>query len=111
MPEENKNGFTPLENYSKSTRNSHSNKSNVSNIVHRRQGGSLTGFKVFYAVSFAFQLGFLVVVPIGGFMFLGLLGDKYFHTKPLLFIAGIIIGIIIAVYEVYRFLIPLIEKK
>jgi len=38
--------------------------------------------KTWYAISLAFQLGFLVVVSIGGFILWGILGDKYLHTSP-----------------------------
>jgi len=69
------------------------------------------GFKIWYAVSFAFQLGFLIVVPIGGFMLLGLWGDRSFYTAPFLLIAGIVVGVIITAYEVYHLLDPLIRKN
>lgn len=69
------------------------------------------GFKTWYAISFAFQLGFLIVAPIGGFMLLGLWGDKYFHTMPFLLIVGVVVGIIITGYEVYHLLSPLIRKN
>jgi F0F1-type ATP synthase assembly protein I len=68
-------------------------------------------FKTFYALSLAWQLGFLIAVPIGGFLFLGLLGDRFFKTEPLFLILGLLVGIIITVYEVYHLLIPLIKEK
>lgn len=69
------------------------------------------GFKTFYALSLAWQLGFLIAVPLGGFIFLGVWGDKFFNTSPFLLIAGIIIGMVVTVYEIYHLLVPLIEKK
>lgn len=111
MPDKDQNGFTPLENHSKLTRSNHSDQSNISNIVHQKQADSLTGFKIWYAISLAFQLGFLIVVPIGGFMLLGLWGDNYFHTAPLLLITGVVVGVIITAYEVYHLLSPLIRKN
>lgn len=68
-------------------------------------------FKTFYALSLAWQLGFLVAIPIGGFLFLGLLGDRFFKTEPFFLILGLLVGIIITVYEVYHLLIPLIKEK
>lgn len=68
-------------------------------------------FKIWYALSFALQLGFLVVVPIGGFMFLGLWGDRYFHTGPFLLIAGVFVGVTITGYEIYHLLSILIKKN
>jgi F0F1-type ATP synthase assembly protein I len=67
------------------------------------------GFKTWYAVSFAFQLGFLIAVPIGGFMFLGIWLDETFYTFPLFLIVGILAGLGITLYEVYHFLTPLIK--
>jgi len=68
-------------------------------------------FKIFYALSLAWQLGFIIVVPIGGFLFLGILGDKFFKTQPFLSLLGLIVGIVAAIYEAYYSLIPLIEDK
>jgi hypothetical protein len=71
--------------------------------------GVTEGFKTWYALSFAFQLGFLIVVPIAGFMFLGLWGDRVFRSFPFLFFGGIAVGLAVTVYEVYHFLVPLID--
>ncbi len=68
-------------------------------------------FKIFYALSLAWQMGFIIVIPIGGFLFLGILGDKFFKTQPFLSLLGLIVGIVIAIYEAYYSLIPLIEDK
>ena len=67
-------------------------------------------FKTFYTLSFAWQLGFLIAIPIGGFLFLGHIGDKFFGTQPLFLLIGLVVGIIITVYEVYQLLIPLIKN-
>jgi len=69
-----------------------------------------SGFKTFYALSLAWQLGFLIAVPIGGFMFVGYLGDRFLKTQPLLLLAGLFVGIFVTIYEVYHMLTPLIEK-
>jgi F0F1-type ATP synthase assembly protein I len=68
-------------------------------------------FKMFYALSLAWQLGFLIAIPIGGFLLLGFGADKIFGTQPLLLIAGAIIGVVITIYEVYHLLLPLIKNK
>lgn len=70
-----------------------------------------SGFKTFYALSLAWQLGFLIAVPLAGFMFLGFLGDKFLKTSPLFLILAIIAGLSITVYEVYHMLIPLIRNN
>ena len=69
------------------------------------------GFKTWYAVAFAFQLGFLVVILIGGFVFLGIWADKIFQTSPFLLIAGIIIGLGVTFYEVYCALVSLTKSN
>jgi len=68
-------------------------------------------FKTFYALSLAWQLGFLIAVPIAGFLFLGLLGDRFFKTEPLFLLIGLLVGITITIYEMYHLLIPLIGEK
>ncbi len=67
--------------------------------------------KIFYAVSMAFQLGFIIVLSIGGFLFLGVLGDQFFGTRPLFLILGIINGTILTIYGVYHSVIPIIKDK
>ncbi len=67
-------------------------------------------FKIWYALSFAFQLGFLIAVPITGFMLLGLWGDRNFQTSPLLLIVSMIAGVAITFYEIYRLLLPLLTN-
>ncbi len=68
-------------------------------------------FKTFYALSLAWQLGFLIAVPIGGFLFLGVEADKFFNTSPLFLAAGLFAGITATIYEMYHLLVPLIEEK
>ena len=68
-------------------------------------------FKTYYALSLAWQLGFLIAAPVAGFLFLGFLADKFLGTHPFLLITGMIVGIIITIYEVYHLFIPLIENE
>jgi F0F1-type ATP synthase assembly protein I len=70
-----------------------------------------SNLKTFYALSIAWQLGFLIAIPIGGFLFLGVLGDKFFKTQPFLLLLGLLVGIVITIYEVYHLLIPLIKNN
>jgi F0F1-type ATP synthase assembly protein I len=67
-------------------------------------------FKIFYALSLAWQLGFIIAIPIGGFLFLGFLADNFLETQPLFLILGVIIGIAVTAYEMYHLFIPLIKK-
>jgi len=67
--------------------------------------------KSFYALSIAWQLGFIIIFPIIGLMFIGFFIDKTLGTKPFFLILSLIIGIIITVYETYHLLLPLIKNK
>lgn len=68
------------------------------------------GFRFFYILSFAWQFGFLVVLPIGGFLFLGIILDKKLNSHPFFLILGIIVGIAITSYETYNNLKILLKK-
>lgn len=65
-------------------------------------------FKIWYAVSIALQLGFLIVFPIGGFILLGIVCDDYLATHPLFVILGAFVGFFITVYEIYHLLVPIL---
>lgn len=67
-------------------------------------------FGLLYALSLAWELGFFIAVPIGGFIFLGFLGDKFLGTRPIFLIVGVVIGAIIACYGAYRSLIFAIKS-
>ena len=41
----------------------------------------------------------------------GLWLDNRFNTRPILVIVGLVLGIIVAFYGVYRMLLPLIRNK
>ena len=67
-------------------------------------------FQTMYSISVAWQLGFFIVVPIAGFIFLGYYFDKKFGTTPYLLLLGLFAGIVITVYEVFHLLEPLLNK-
>lgn len=68
-------------------------------------------FKTWYALSLAFQLGFLIAAPILGFILLGLYLDRTYQLFPLFLILGIILGLATTFYEVFHFVSPLIKKN
>lgn len=68
-------------------------------------------FKIFYAISFAWQLGFMIALPIGGFIILGLFLDGYFGTRPWLLFMFLFIGLVVTFYEIYHSVAPLLENK
>jgi len=67
-------------------------------------------FKTFYAISFAWQLGFFIIIPVAVFLSLGFLADNFFKTKPLFLIVGIVVSFIAIIYGVYFLLRPLIKN-
>ncbi len=67
------------------------------------------GFKTFYAVSFAWQLGFIIAVPMAGFMFLGFWLDKKIGVSPLFLIISSIAGLAISIRGVYHLIEPLLK--
>jgi len=67
-------------------------------------------FKFWYALSLAWQLGFLIIVPIVGFMALGIWLDAVVSTPPLFLLIGLVIGIGITAYEVYHSLFPFLNR-
>ena len=52
---------------------------------------------------------------IGGCIVLGVVGglwlDNKLNTKPILVVAGLILGVIVAFFGVYRMILPSISKK
>ena len=68
-------------------------------------------FKIWYAISFAWQFGFYIVIPIGIFLALGIFVDRYFHTAPLFLITGIVLSLVLTAYETYHLLLPLMEEE
>jgi len=56
-------------------------------------------------------VGWFVGISILGGVVGGLWLDNKFGTKPILVIVGLIFGLIVAFYGVYRMLLPLIRNK
>lgn len=62
---------------------------------------------VFRLVGVGWYIGICIFLGV----FVGLWLDEKLNTKPWLVIVGLILGIIVAFYGVYRMLLPLIESK
>ena len=56
-------------------------------------------------------VGFFIGGCILGGILAGLWFDSRFNTKPILEIVGLLLGITVAFYGVYRMLLPLISNK
>ena len=57
---------------------------------------------LYYTLSLALRLGFLIVVPILVCFFLGLFFYKHFHTSPIVLILLTVIGFVSSIYNVYQ---------
>ncbi len=68
-------------------------------------------FKFFYALSLGWQLGFLVALPLLGFILFGYFLDKKFQTLPFLTLVGTILGVLITIYDVYYLILPFLKKN
>ncbi|MCD6412290.1 AtpZ/AtpI family protein [bacterium] len=66
--------------------------------------------QVSYALFLAFQLGFLIVVPLIGFLFLGIFLDKKFNSSPIFLLLSIFLSFIFLFFEIRHFLLPIIRK-
>jgi len=58
-------------------------------------------------VGVGFFIGGAIVLGVGA----GLWLDTRLNTKPILVIAGLILGIIVAFYGVYQMLLPLLSNR
>ena len=69
-----------------------------------------SSFRVLYALSIAWQLGFVVIASILGFVILGIWADSYFGTGRIFMVVGIVTGVSISSYEMYHSSIILIRS-
>lgn len=70
--------------------------------------GRIKETKLIYALSFAAQLGFLVIAPLIGFIWLGVYLDGAFEAAPTFLLTGLFLGLSVTVYETYHLLTPLL---
>ncbi len=61
----------------------------------------------FRLVGVGWYVGTCIVLGVVG----GLWLDNKFNTKPILVIVGLILGVIVAFYGMYRMILPNIDKK
>lgn len=60
-------------------------------------------------LSLAWELGYLIALPLIIFALMGRFLDKNLHTSPWLFLLGILLAIIISVFIVYKKTINIIK--
>jgi len=66
--------------------------------------------QVSYALFLAFQLGFLIVVPLIGFLLFGIFLDKKFNSSPIFLLLSIFLSFIFIFFEIRHFLLPIMRK-
>lgn len=67
--------------------------------------------KLAYILGMGMQLGLMIALTMAGLLVLGVYLDNFLGTKPLLMIAGIILGFLGAGLEMRYVVLPVLEKK
>ncbi|MFA5926367.1 MAG: AtpZ/AtpI family protein [Parcubacteria group bacterium] len=62
------------------------------------------------AASLAWELGYLIAIPLVVLALLGRFIDRKYHTEPWFFLLGIILAILITSYTVYKKSKDIIDK-
>jgi F0F1-type ATP synthase assembly protein I len=57
------------------------------------------------------ELGFLIAFPLVACILLGLWIDKKLNTFPLLLVVMLLLGIVLTIVNVYKIVIPFLEKR
>jgi F0F1-type ATP synthase assembly protein I len=65
----------------------------------------------FYAISLAFQLGFLIAIPLSLFLLLGIFLDKKFSLSPVFTILFIVFSFVFLFFEIRNYLLPFLKKN
>jgi F0F1-type ATP synthase assembly protein I len=64
-----------------------------------------------YAIFLAFQLGFLIALPLVGFLLGGVYLDKKFDSAPIFTVLLMILSLIFVFFEIRYYLLPFLEKR
>jgi F0F1-type ATP synthase assembly protein I len=65
----------------------------------------------FYAIFLAMQLGFLIAIPLVGFLLAGFFLDKRLRSYPFFLILSVIFSFLFLFFEIRHFLLPFLEKR
>ena len=64
-----------------------------------------------YVLAMGSQLGLLIALPMVAMIALGIWLDRTFDTFPWILLASIFLGIGLTVLDVYKVIIPFLEKR
>ncbi len=67
--------------------------------------------KFLYAISFAWQLGFFIIIPLVLCVLIGFWLDNKFQTSPFCLLGSIVIALFFTIYDTYKILLPLLNNK
>lgn len=70
-----------------------------------------TGMKRWQAALRLVGMGWYVALSIVGGVLAGIWLDNKLHTKPVMVIIGLLLGLVIAFYGVYQMILPNIDNK
>jgi F0F1-type ATP synthase assembly protein I len=70
--------------------------------MSKEQDKKTETFNIFSALSLAFELGYIVAIPIVGFALGGRLLDRRFDSAPIFLLLGIFVSILLSSYLVYK---------
>jgi len=71
----------------------------------------MTNNKLFYALTLGLEMGFLIVLPLVGFLLLGLFLDRKFQTAPIFLISFIVLSFGATFLEIRYLVLPFLEKR
>ena len=64
-----------------------------------------------YVIFLATEMGFLIALPLVLCIFLGLFFDQKSGKFPLFTLSFVLIGIVLTIIDVYKLVVPFIEKR
>lgn len=56
----------------------------------------------FRVLSFAWELGYMIVIPLVAGAMAGWYADTLLHTRPFLFLTGVVVSLVVTTIIVYR---------
>jgi F0F1-type ATP synthase assembly protein I len=78
---------------------------------NNKKNPSLTSDRSWSALSFAWELGYSISIPLVVFTLGGRLLDKKLGTAPWLLLTGLFVSIIVTFFIVYRKLVDIIKSE
>lgn len=81
------------------------------NIETKQERDRRTRREVFYALGLLTKLGVSIVVIAASFILVGIYLDRYFGTNYIFVLIGLILSIVVSIYNIYWLLEPVIGSE